>query len=274
MRCCCIPNFHIQLHNFLIICIAKLSFPIHCSCHRWWYDFRMIKWTQTDRQLTKQLKQNMQLIFLLMSNLVLCFLKFEHQTLGKIQPNQTNSLPNSVHKIHGTTNIACTVHAIHGIHSTFCTVGKLFVGKTWHKIQHHQNYIHLIWDLSVRYWTSQRRQQFMNLFAKKKPKNKRNQDGKRKTNASRSSGEQMIWEFSVFLRCALSICLFAWLLARSFLLSAVRHRNRSFFVCVSLTKKWKKKKSNWNICTFSVARRAFDNLFYNDFCLAFLCESF
>lgn len=54
-RCYCIPNFHIQLHNFLFICIAKLSFPIYCSVSPmiWLSNDQM----NTDRQTANQTTQ-------------------------------------------------------------------------------------------------------------------------------------------------------------------------------------------------------------------------
>lgn len=112
---------------------------------------------------------------------------------------------------------------------------EILVGKTWHKIQHHQNYIHLIWDLSVHYWTFQRRQQFMNLFAKKK--------GKRKTTARRNSEEQMIWEFSVFLRMCIIHSLAGWM-ADSVFIFLCSETSKSFGFCVFVLCRERKKHNN------------------------------
>lgn len=122
---------------------------------------------------------------------------------------------------------------------------EILVGKTWHKIQHHQNYIHLIWDLSVHYWTFQRRQQFMNLFAKKKENEKQLRD--------ETAKNRWYENFQYSFGCVLSIRLLAGWLTQSLYSFALRHRNRSDFV-FSFSLEKRKKQQHWNICTFSVAR--------------------
>lgn len=120
----------------------------------------------------------------------------------------------------------------------YMLVVEIFVGKTWHKIQHHQNYIHLIWDLSVRYWTFQRRQQFMNLFANKKKTRKNKCEAKQ-----RRTDDMRIFDVHYPFACWHSLSSFA-----------LRHRNRSCFHFFRSKNTEKHNNDDWNICTFSVAR--------------------